>query len=191
MNQNDIHLLYEYNYWASAKILMAATNLSTEQFVEPTAHTYGTLRGTLVHIIGAEWIWRSRCQAGISPTALLDEEDFPRLIDVLGRFPEEEAKMRQFLAGLSDDQLNEKINYTDTKGVAYSMVLWPLLQHVVLHGMQHRAEAAAILTDFGHSPGDIDLIVYLREQDEKERQREERRANRADRRHARGRRSKG
>ena len=182
MKQSDIQLLYEYNYWASAKILMATTDLSKEQFVEPTAHTYVTLRGTLVHTVAAEWIWRSRCQEGLSPTALLDEEDFPNLIDLIGRFQEEEGKMRGYLAGLSDGQLNEKIDFTDTKGVDYSMVLWQILQHVVLHGMQHRAEAAAILTDFGHSPGDIDFIIYLREQEKKMREREERRRDRSKRR---------
>ena len=35
------------------------------------------------------------------------------------------------------------------------------MAHLVNHGAQHKTEAAAILTGLGHSPGDIDLILYF------------------------------
>ena len=41
------------------------------------------------------------------------------------------------------------------------MALWGMMEHVLNHGTQHRAEVAAMLTGFGHSPGDLDLLFYL------------------------------
>jgi uncharacterized damage-inducible protein DinB len=42
-------------------------------------------------------------------------------------------------------------------------ILWQAMLHVLNHGTQHRSEAAAMLTEFNHSPGDIDFMVFLRE----------------------------
>ncbi|MEZ4708061.1 MAG: DinB family protein [Caldilineaceae bacterium] len=163
MQLSDLQLLYEYNYWASAKILLAATNVTAADFVAPASFPNGSLRGVLVHIAAAEWVWRLRLDEQTYPTALLDEADFPTFADVLERFQAEEGKMRAFLARLTDEQLNATVSYKDTGGKESSQIMWQILTHVVMHGMQHRAEAAAILTDLGHSPGNIDLIIYLRE----------------------------
>lgn len=163
MKPAEIQLLYEYNYWASTKILMAATNVTHEDFVAPTAFPHGGLRGTLIHTVAAEWIWRRRVAEQDNPTTMLDEERFPNFESVLARFQEEEGKMRQFLERLTAEELNNPVAYKDTSGKDHAQPLWQILTHVVMHGMQHRAEAAAILTDLGHSPGGIDLIGYFRE----------------------------
>lgn len=163
MKLDEIKILYEYNYWASAKILLAGISLKGDQFTEETAHTYKTMRGTLSHVLASEWIWRLRCDEGVSPDSLLDETQFDTFMDVMARFGEEESKMRGFLARTTEEQLNGPITYTDIQGQEHTQMLWEILVHVVMHGMQHRAEAANMLTNFGHSPGDIDLIMYLRE----------------------------
>ena len=46
------------------------------------------------------------------------------------------------------------------------VAVWQMLVHVVNHGTQHRAEAAALLTGEGRSPGELDLINYAEERAE-------------------------
>ncbi|HJP27606.1 MAG TPA: DinB family protein [Dehalococcoidia bacterium] len=36
--------------------------------------------------------------------------------------------------------------------------LWELMLHVVNYGTQHRSEVEMMLTKFGHSPGDMDIL---------------------------------
>src|SRR5258708_8829588 len=88
--------LYDYNYWANAKILEAAEQLSEAQFIEETKDGHGSLRGTLVHALGAEWMWRSRWQ-GTSPTEDLREGDLPTLGALHERWRQQQRQMRSFL----------------------------------------------------------------------------------------------
>jgi uncharacterized damage-inducible protein DinB len=160
MNKQDVLLLYQYNQWANAKILNATTNVTAEQFIAPASFPHGGLRGTLVHALSAQWIWRTRWE-GTSPTVLLDPKDFPTMASLQARWAEEEKQLLDFVATITDDRLNNTFSYTTTKGKPFTKILWHAMVHVVNHGTQHRAEAAAILTDLGHSPGDIDLIFFL------------------------------
>ena len=160
MTKNDILILYQYNQWANAKIFNAAKNITQEQFLAPASFPHGGLRGTLVHALFAEWIWRSRWE-GISPTARWKPEDFPTFESLQVRWIEEEKALMSFVDSLKDERLERTFKYNNTQGQPYERVLWQAMAHVVTHGTQHRTEAAAMLTDFGHSPGDIDMILFL------------------------------
>ncbi|MBI5565461.1 MAG: DinB family protein [Chloroflexi bacterium] len=163
MKQSDIQLLFDYNYWANARVLQAAAHLTPDQFIAPHGLSHGGVRGALGHVLAAEIVWRLRCQSGISPAALPTDSDFPTLDALRARWAEEETAMRAFLSTLSDDQLAQSVEYKTTKGAPYSNTLWQLLAHVVNHGTQFRAEAAVALTAEGHSPGDLDLLLFMRE----------------------------
>ena len=164
MNKQDILTLYRYNQWSTARILNCAAKVTQEQFLAPASFPHGGLRSTLVHALFAEWIWRNRWE-GTSPTIRLKPEDFPDLEALRARWLEEEGKLMAFVDGLTDEKLNSKISYKSTKGEPFERVLWQMMAHVVNHGTQHKTEAAAMLTEFGHSPGDIDMIYYLIEKE--------------------------
>jgi uncharacterized damage-inducible protein DinB len=163
MNKQDILLLYKYNQWTNKKILDAASRVTQEQFLAPAAFPHGGLRGTLVHALFAEWIWRHRWQ-GASPTARLKPDEFPTFESLRARWFAEEKLLMAFVDGLTDERLNSPFSYQSTDGKSHERILWQAMAHLVNHGTQHKTEAAAMLTGFDQSPGDIDLIYYLIEE---------------------------
>jgi uncharacterized damage-inducible protein DinB len=161
MNREDLLLLLDYNYWATDRVLGAARRASEEELHARSPSSGQSIHATLVHIASAEQIWRLRCQ-GDSPTRLLVPEDCPTLPEFLEVWEAEQRAMRDFAAGITDEELAATIHYQNTKGAPFEQKLWQILAHVINHGTQHRAEAAYLLTELGYSPGDVDLIVFLR-----------------------------
>jgi uncharacterized damage-inducible protein DinB len=162
VNKQDILALYRYNAWSTAKILEAASGITPEQFLAPAPVPHGSLRGTLVHALFAEWLWRQRWEGGPA-TDRWKPEDFPTFDSLGARWAEEGSRLMQFVADVSEERLNTTLKYVSTEGFPHERVLWETMAHLVNHGTQHKTEAAMILTGLGRSPGDIDLIVYLNE----------------------------
>jgi uncharacterized damage-inducible protein DinB len=122
------------------------------------------LRGTLVHALFAEEAWRMRWLGTPLPYGYrLKPEEFPTCAALRARWTREEAQRMDFVAGLTEEKLGSELEYTSTEGGRHRRALWETMAHLVNHGTQHRAEAVTVLTELGHSPGDIDLIVYLNE----------------------------
>ena len=113
MNQPDILLLYKYNRWTTEKILNAAAKVTVEQFLAPAPFPHGGLRGTLVHALFAQWIWRMRWE-GTSPISRFKPEEFPTFESLRARFDEEESLLMTFVENVADERLNSKFSYNNT-----------------------------------------------------------------------------
>ncbi|HUS13503.1 MAG TPA: DinB family protein [Chloroflexia bacterium] len=163
MHRADVQLLYAYDRWASARVLRAAEQVSPDQFTAPARASQGSLRGALVHILATATLWRLRC-TGTSPTTMLAEAAFPTIESLVVRWHEEEAALQAYLAGLQNPDLRRPVHYLTTQGAAHATTLWHILLHVANHSTQFRGEAGMLLTEYGHSPGDLDLILFLRTQ---------------------------
>ncbi len=163
MQIDDLKLFFEYNRWANRRIREAAQKVTPEEYTAPAPLSHKSLRGALVHVLSAEWIWRKRAQEGISPPAMLSPEAYPTFKSLREAWEDEDRTMQLYLDGLDEDDINRRVSYTNTRGETYTNILWHLLVHVVNHGTQFRSEAAVRLTQLGHSPGDLDFIAFLRE----------------------------
>ena len=153
MRAIDLVVLYDYYYWATKKILEQATKLTAAQWVASSALGDRSVQTILVHTLGAERGWRSGWEGKERP-ARLQDADFPDAAALAASWEVEERAMRAYLGSVSDDAL---------AGPFYDVTLWHVIAHVAHHGMQHRSEAALLLTGYGYSPGDIDMVFWLEE----------------------------
>jgi len=159
--------LYAYDAWASARVLDAAARLTPADLDATPLAGLGSLRQILVHTMSPFWIWRSRLD-GRSPAAQLDPADFPTLGALRERWESEAAGLRAYIAGLDDDALAQPLVYTTTAGAPQATPRWQIFAQLANHSTQHRSEAAALLTALGQSPGDLDMILFFREQTDRE-----------------------
>lgn len=162
MQVEQIRELYDYTFWAHARVLDATVQVSDEQFVATPLAGLGSLHSILTHTLGAERLWLRRWR-GDSPSRMLQLGEVPTLAALRALWDESEQELRAFVAGLSGADLAQVIDYRNLAGKPLREQLGRMLLHLANHGTQHRSECAALLTAFGHSPGDLDLIVYLRQ----------------------------
>lgn len=159
MTVKDLHVLYDYGYWANRRLFDVIGQLTPEQFVQPVAGSYGSIRNTLVHILSAEAGWLDRC-GGAKRGPRLNSEDFPTFESVRKAWGGVEAQMREFLAGLKDEDLESFVEFAIGESAKQSMPIGELMQHGAVHGVHHRAQVALLLRMLGHTPGNFDILFY-------------------------------
>jgi len=78
MTAKDLETLFDYSYWANRKLFGVLSQLTPEQFIQPVAGSYGSIRNSLVHMMSTEWGWLER-SGGTPRGPRLSATDFRRL----------------------------------------------------------------------------------------------------------------
>jgi uncharacterized damage-inducible protein DinB len=157
---DEIRQLYDFNRWANGRILEAAAALAPEPFDRDLGSSFPSVRATLAHVLGAEWIWLARWN-GTSPTAP-PAWALGDVASLRARWAEVEAGQAVLLASLDDDRLDQAIDYRSLAGEPYRSRLWQMLRHVVNHSTYHRGQVTTMLRQLGAAAPATDLILYFR-----------------------------
>jgi uncharacterized damage-inducible protein DinB len=162
MSPEEIRVLYEYNSWANHRAQDSAAALSPEQFTRSLGSSFSSVRDTLAHIWGAEWIWLERFQ-GRSPASLPDIGQFADVNSLCSRWQEDETRLHKFVFSLTQDDLNRAHEYRTINFGQYKNPLWVSMQHLVNHGSYHRGQVATMIRQLNAKPLLTDLIHFYRE----------------------------
>jgi uncharacterized damage-inducible protein DinB len=146
-----------YNGWANARLLEAATALSEEEFERDLRASFGSLKGTLAHLLWGERGWLRFWQVGdFIPQPISDEQhDFASLRSAWGRH---EEAYESYMIGLTQAELD-----TPRTLDATIYTLGELVQHALNHSTYHRGQVALLMRQLGHAPPATDCHDFLAE----------------------------
>ncbi len=154
--------LFAYDAWANGRTLGACALVAPEQFTRDLGSSFHSVRDTLAHILGAQWVWLERFYCRV-PAALPPPEDFPDIATLTARASEVQRDLGDYVNQLSSADLAGSFDYRDLKGRPHSGLPWQALQHVANHGTYHRGQITTLLRQLGAKPVSTDLIAFYRE----------------------------
>lgn len=151
MNVDDLNFLFEYDRWANARMFHGVDTLTEEQFA--------SVRDTLAHIVGVEWIWLQRCN-GVNPRSTPEWMENPTRESLRKQLDEIEREWQNFVGQLSAEDLDRMVDYVRLEGHTGSRKLVHLLQHVINHSTYHRGQVATRMRQAGGSPLETDFLHF-------------------------------
>lgn len=167
MTKDDIQLLYEYDRWANDRVIQYVSALTPEQFTRDLGGVSQSVRHTLVHIVGGEWIWLQYWKVGSPSVPFINDlrirRDqffaaalYPTIAAAEAKWREVEKEQIAFAESLTDEGLNRMLPFRTTH-----VSLAHLMQHVANHSTYHRGQIALMMRQLNAEPMATDFHVFL------------------------------
>lgn len=177
MEQADVMVdnyrwLARYNRWFNERLYDACEQLSDVDRRRDRGAFFGSIHGTLNHLLWADRAWLRRFAAqGVAFTSLSDDvlqlpagasygtvlcEDWPQLRAARRRLDE---AIEAWTRDMAPDFPSSTMRYTNTKGVPREHAAWRAMTHFFNHQTHHRGQVTTLLMQAGVDPGVTDMIA--------------------------------
>jgi len=165
-----------YNQWMNRNLYARVRELSGAEIAKDRGAFFGSILGTLNHIMVADIFWLRRfaghesCNDVLAPLtgmpvpAGLRDLLFDDINEMTAQREEIDALILDFADTWTDALLEEDIRYRNVAGEKHTRPLGPLLQHFFNHQTHHRGQATTLLFQAGVDPGVTDLLVMMMEE---------------------------
>lgn len=150
----QLRSLVDYNRWADDRILAAADAVTDDAFARKDADGF-SLADALGHAIGTQLWWLQNWTGVPRPPVDATRDGLRRA------YAEAHDRLDALVAATDDAGWQRTIEFSFGGGEALRLPMWQTMAQVMTHGVQHRAEAAVLLSRAGHSPGNMDYILWL------------------------------
>ena len=163
MSIENFRQLADYNHWANCRLYEAALAMSEEQYRRPTGVFFGSLHGTLNHLLLTDRLWLKRLTGEGEHPNQLNAILFEDRRELASARMAEDARFKRVVAGYSDADLPRLFSYQTTSGKPQQQPLQEVLLHIFNHQTHHRGQAHAccsIVT--GAEPPSLDLLLMQR-----------------------------
>jgi len=150
LKEHFLHLL-KYNDWATREAAKSLKDLDRKD---------DRLIELLSHIVSAQKVWLSRT---LQRDTYTNPWQTHTIEECMSLSISQTAEWINLLEGLRDNELDKRIEYSNTKGDRFANTIKDIVAHLINHSTYHRAQIAQLVRQSGGEPAKTDYIVYQRE----------------------------
>jgi uncharacterized damage-inducible protein DinB len=155
-------LMANYNRWQNQRIYATADTLEDAQRKQDQGAFFGSIHGTLNHLLWGDQTWLHRF-AGTPPPAPKRPRESTAMFEWVDLKRERQAFDQAIIGwtnGLDDAWLAGDITwFSGAAGRELSRPRWKIVTHFFNHQTHHRGQVHAMLTRLGAKPEDTDLML--------------------------------
>jgi len=151
-----------YNRLANAALYAACEGLSDEERRRDLGAFFGSVHGTLNHLLLGDRIWMTRFEGGSHPSTDLDAILFEAFVDLRAARVAMDARIESFFAVLPADFLERSLRYVNNSGIDSTDPASVIVPHFFNHQTHHRAQVHTLLSQLGQKAPVLDLHRVLR-----------------------------
>ena len=170
--KEHLRLMATYNSVMNAKLIALVRPLSDAELLESRGAFFGSILGTLNHLIVADLMWLNRFRPqpygevlmpldALPKPAVLADLLYPALADLIPVREQLDALYIRFIDQLSDDDIAAPLVYRNARGEPFTKTAGLLLSHVFNHQTHHRGQITTLLSQMGLDIGVTDLAPLV------------------------------